>query len=464
MLFNSLEFCLFFPLVWLIFAWMPSQSSKRNVLLIASLFFYGYWNWTYLFLLIGTSTIDFLCAQNLFKANSKIVRKIWLTTSLLSNLLILGFFKYGLFVGKQLHQFDLVSDVPSWINVLLPVGISFYTFQAMAYVIDIYKNKIKPERSYLQFLFFISFFPQLVAGPIERAPHLLGQLKNLSLIKLEFIVPALNLILWGFWKKLFIADRLGVYVDLVFENPNEANGFQILLGTLFFGFQIYCDFSGYSDIARGTARFFGVDLMVNFDAPYLSKSLQEFWRKWHISLSGWFKDYVFIPLGGSHSQSSKIALNLLIVFSLSGIWHGANWTFLLWGLWHGSGLIFERFAPQSLKFQALNRFTVLFWIFAGWSIFRANSISDLAILFNNLFHLDFVSISEINLFRSNSEFILAILGIVLLMAAEKFKNQFQFSFGQKNQNYGVLGLLSIGFFALLLLGKFKGQDFIYFQF
>lgn len=443
---------------------MRSQTSKRNVLLIASLFFYGYWNWTYLFLLIGTSTIDFFCAQNLFKSNSEVVRKKWLAISLLSNLLILGFFKYGLFVGKQLHQFDLVSTVPTWLQVVLPVGISFYTFQAMAYVIDVYRNRLKPEKSYLQFLLFISFFPQLVAGPIERAPHLMGQLRNLSPIKSELVIPALNLILWGFWKKLFLADRLGVYTDLVFENPTEANGPQILLGTLFFGFQIYCDFSGYSDIARGTARFFGIDLMINFDAPYLAKSLQEFWRKWHISLSGWFRDYVFIPLGGSHTKSYKIALNLLIVFGLSGLWHGANWTFILWGLWHGFGLIFERFAPQNLKIQTLSRFIALLWIFSGWTIFRANSMSDLGIFLNNLIHFDFESISEFNLFRSNSEFTLAILGLFLLVAAEKYKNHFQYRIGEKNQNFSWLGLLSIGFFALLLFGKFKGQDFIYFQF
>jgi alginate O-acetyltransferase complex protein AlgI len=464
MLFNSLEFCLFFPLVWLIFNCLPKQTSKRNLLLLASLFFYGYWNWTYLILLISTSTIDFFCAKFLYRAKEKSTRKKWLLASILSNLTVLGFFKYGLFFGRQLHQFDLVANIPNWLNVLLPVGISFYTFQAMAYVIDVYRNRLKPETSFPQFLLFISFFPQLVAGPIERAPHLLGQLRNLVPIKTEKIVPALYLIMWGFWKKIFIADRLGVYVDAVFEDPNRANGLQIVIGTLFFGFQIYGDFSGYSDIARGIARFFGIDLMVNFDAPYLSGSLREFWRRWHISLSGWFRDYVFIPLGGSHGKETKISVNLLIVFILSGFWHGANWTFLLWGFWHGIGLVAERFLRKKIPAFFFNQVFVLLWIFSGWAIFRSNSIADLGILCRKLLLFHSSHFDEINLFHSNSEFLLAFLGLGILLWVEKIKSKFSVADWVNQARITTITGLSIAFLLLLLFGKFKGQDFIYFQF
>lgn len=460
MLFNSLDFCLFFPLVWLIFTYLPTQRIKANLLLTASLFFYGYWNWHYLFLLLLTSTVDFWAARKISASNEPNEKRTWLILSILSNLCVLGFFKYGFFLGSQLAGWGLVRETPAWLEVILPVGISFYTFQAMAYVLDVYRNRLPAESSYPDFLLFISFFPQLVAGPIERAPHLLGQLKNLKTPEKETLIPAIVLIGRGFWKKLFIADRLAVYVDTVFNQPQQANSAQIILATVFFGFQIYGDFSGYSDIARGLARFFGIDLMLNFNRPHFAHSLQDFWRRWHISLSGWFRDYVYHPLGGGRNGNPY--LNLLIVFGLSGFWHGANWTFLIWGLWHGLGLVVERMLVPKGGFPGY-RVLVLAWVFAGWFIFRVNSLTDMTIIGQQLFQFQ-GGFESWNLWHSNSEGLLAVLGIAFLLLLEARQETWKMKF--ENIPFPLIqwSLIGIGFFLLLWFGKFKGEDFIYFQF
>lgn len=458
MLFNSLDFCLFLPIVWVVFRYLPKGKLRSYWVLLGSLFFYGYWNWTYLFLLIFTSTIDFLVAQRLEKSRTQPARKGWLWASIISNLGVLGFFKYGLFFGHQLLDWQCIDETPAWLQVMLPVGISFYTFQAMAYVIDVYRNRLPAEKSYPDFLLFISFFPQLVAGPIERAPHLLGQLKRLHLPENARIIPALWLILRGFWKKIFLADRLGVYVDAVFNQPQNAHGPEILLATLFFGFQIYGDFSGYSDIARGVARFFGVELMLNFNKPYLAGSLQDFWRRWHISLSGWFRDYVYHPLGGS--KTAQTNRNLLIVFTLSGFWHGANWTFLLWGFWHGTGLMLERTFFKNAA-GIFHRMGVMLWVFAGWLIFRVNHLADLHLVLTKLWQFDWL---WVNHFQSDSELGLALSAIAGLILLETREEKWSHGLLEKQNNRNILILLSCGLMLLLWMGKFKGQDFIYFQF
>lgn len=462
MLFNSLEFPLFFLLVWGVFSLLPGLRARQMLLLAASLFFYGYWKAEYLLLLLATSGIDYAAAIRLEKSASPSGKKFWLWCSLTSNLGILAWFKYGLFLALNLQHLGLVRDVPDWISVILPVGISFYTFQAMAYMMDVYRGRMKAERSYLRFLLFIAFFPQLVAGPIERAPHLLGQLNALRNIARDKILPAAALIMLGFWKKLFLADRLGVYVDSVFREPAATGAPTILLATMFFGFQIYCDFSGYSDIARGIARFFGVELMLNFRRPYLSPSLTAFWRNWHISLSGWFRDYVYHPLGGNRLGHSQLMFNLLLVFALSGIWHGANWTFLIWGFWHGFGLVAERQLGMEKSGNRLYSAGVMVWVFAGWLIFRAGSLHDILLLLQHLRFSEPLS-AILEPMDSKTELLLSLLGIAGLILLEKNTDALGTAFrriGPVVQSIGLAAALVL----LLWLGKFSGSDFIYFQF
>jgi len=463
MIFNSLDFLLFFPFVWLVFYFLKNQNQKANWLLISSLFFYGYWKPEYLILLTLTSTIDYFSALYIQKSESRRARKIGLLASIVSNLSILILFKYSHFLASNLNLAGWLNETPAWLNLVLPVGISFYTFQAMAYVIDVYRKRLPAEKSFSRFLLFITFFPQLVAGPIERAPHLMVQLTRLKAATSEKIIPALWLICMGLWKKVFIADRLGVFVDGVFNNIPESNGIQCLLAIFFFGIQIYCDFSGYSDIARGIARFFGVNLMLNFNNPYLATSLTDFWRRWHISLSGWFRDYVYHPLGGGRNGYSRTFVNILIVFLLSGIWHGANWTFLMWGLWHGLGLVLERVFGMVKNRAIPYRLATLFWIFAGWTFFRINSIYDLDLFLQKIQEFDWSGFQQFNLFRSNWEFLLAALGIVSLLMIEKYQTLRFRWYSRLSQNQRMAWITTM-FLMLIWLGKFKGQDFIYFQF
>ena len=466
MLFNSLEFPVFLGLILLLFQVFRKSGDRQILLLFSSLFFYGYWKWSYLVLLIVSSSIDYWAAIQIGKHAENRQKRFFLFCSIAGNLSILLYFKYGTFLG---HTFFFKSGpLPDWLDVVLPVGISFYTFQAIGYVIDVYRNRLPAEKSYVSFLLFITFFPQLVAGPIERAPHLLNQLKKFNANAPVLWLPGIWLVIRGFAKKLLLADRLGVYVDAAFNNPSATTLPQVITSTVFFGFQIYCDFSGYSDIARGIASFFGVDLMKNFDLPYLAKSLSEFWRRWHISLSGWFRDYVYFPLGGSKNGTFSTVINLLVVFGLSGLWHGANWTFLLWGLWHGAGLIGERFLTQSTNRSStsasgnsnrlIQGFT-LFWVFTGWFFFRVNSIDDLSHL---LLHSEW-SFRNFNLFHSASELTLSVAGILILLILEIKVSSQRFKIYHQNfwtQSSAILIVIAF----LIWFGHFKGQDFIYFQF
>jgi len=458
MLFNSLEFPLFLILLLLLFSLLKGNRERRLLLLAASLFFYGYWKWTYLLLLLASSGIDFFAAIAIGKSEEQLRKRLFLWLSLAANLGILCFFKYSAFFGKAF--FFESGEVPAWVPVLLPVGISFYTFQAMAYVMDVYRGRMEAEKSWTDYMLFITFFPQLVAGPIERAPHLMEQVKKPFLN--PDILPGLILLASGLFKKLVIADRLGVYVDAAFNQPSEASAPQIITATIFFGFQIYGDFSGYSDIARGCASFFGISLMSNFRSPYLATDLGDFWRRWHISLSGWFRDYLYHPLGGNQAGKLRTYFNLLLVFCLSGLWHGANWTFLIWGAWHGAGLILQRifgglFRPGLL----FSRMLCLLWVFAGWFFFRVNNLEDAALLLRNTANW---KISNFNLFHSVSELSLALSSIFILMLSEhKSLKEYTESIRQWSGLLRWTALL-VCLSALLWLGHFKGGDFIYFQF
>lgn len=461
MLFNSLEFPVFLAVVLLIFHQLTSIRQKQYLLLAASLFFYGYWKWTYLLLLVFSSGIDFFAALGIQRSTSVGKKKAFLWLSLMANLGILAYFKYSLFFGAAF--FFTPGEVPAWVPIVLPVGISFYTFQAMSYVLDVYRGRMEAEKSWTDYLLFITFFPQLVAGPIERAPHLLGQLKLLP--QVTSFYPGILLLLSGFFKKLVLADRMAVYSDAVFNRAAEASPQEILLATVFFGFQIYGDFSGYSDIARGCASFFGLDLMANFRSPYLASNLADFWRRWHISLSGWFRDYLYHPLGGSRNGLTITCLNIFIVFIISGIWHGANWTFLLWGCWHGCGLIIQKLGGKLFNIGTLiSRTLSLIWIFAGWFFFRVNSLSDARIFAGQLSSVQAWKQLPANLFHSQSEMALALISISLLLFAESGLLQLNRSKLEKLPLSGKLAFSILALSLLLWFGHFKGGDFIYFQF
>ena len=461
MLFNSLEFPLFLSIVLLIFYQLRDKRHRQFLLLFASLFFYGYWKWTYLLLLVFSSGIDFFAALGISQSKTHFRKKLLLWLSLAGNLGILAYFKYSLFVGTAF--FFAPGEVPGWVPLILPVGISFYTFQAMSYVLDVYRGRMEAEKSWTDYLLFITFFPQLVAGPIERAPQLLDQLKNPG-TALDF-TPGILLILSGLFKKLLIADRLAVYVDAVYNQPQSADIYPLAIATIFFGFQIYCDFSGYSDIARGCASFFGIHLMENFKSPYLAKDLGDFWRRWHISLSGWFRDYLYHPLSGNRNGLAVSCLNIFIVFCISGLWHGANWTFLIWGCWHGAGLIVQRLAGKIIrpaKFIVIS--LTLFWVFAGWFFFRLNKMEDAAIFYRNIKSSTLTNTNNINLFHSSSEMLTALISIFALLLLES--GWFQPVFWQIN-SWSFRKRLLFGTAAaslLLWFGHFKGGDFIYFQF
>jgi len=337
MLFNSLSFAIFLPVVFLLY-WFATKGNlklQNRLLLVSSYFFYGCWDYRFLFLLIFSTLLDYYSGIKISEASSKKVRLFWLWLSISINLGFLAVFKYfNFFVASFADGISLLGFTPSFLtlNVLLPVGISFYTFHGLSYIIDIYKNRIKEERNFIDYSLFVSFFPLLVAGPIERATHLLPQIKRERTFDTSKAVDGLRQILWGLFKKIVIADSCAEYANMIFNNSSEYNGSTLILGALFFTFQIYCDFSGYSDIALGTARLFGIDLLKNFAFPYFSRDIAEFWRRWHISLSSWFRDYLYIPLGGSKGSIWKKVRNTFIIFLVSGFWHGANWTFIVWGL------------------------------------------------------------------------------------------------------------------------------------
>lgn len=402
MLFNSQSFFIFFAIVYLLYLALHKNRTLQNgLLLIASYYFYGSWDWRFLSLIAISTIVDFFIGRALGRTplDALARRKQLLAISVVVNLSILGFFKYFNFFAESLA--DLLSLLgmqanPTTLQIILPVGISFYTFQTMSYTIDIYRNRLRPARTFLDFAVFVSFFPQLVAGPIERASNLIPQFEKPRRITVEQINTGLFLILWGLFKKMVVGDNAGLIADQIFNDYANYQGVDLLIGVLAFSIQIYGDFSGYSDIARGISRLMGFELMVNFRLPYFALNPTDFWQRWHISLSSWLRDYLYIPLGGNRKGTFKTYRNLFVTMLLGGLWHGAAWNFVIWGAFHGTILILYRlFEKKSAHrdpwggdhayFVVVAKMMLMFALtLVGWLIFRASSAEQIAYMLSHL--------------------------------------------------------------------------------
>ncbi|WP_418639597.1 MBOAT family O-acyltransferase [Winogradskyella sp.] len=490
MLFNSLDFAIFFPIVFALYWLVARNLTLRNVLiLVASYTFYGWWDWRFLFLIAVSTLVDFYVGKKMHKIENKKKRKQLLFVSLLVNLGFLVYFKYtNFFIESFVDSFRLFGKEleVSTLNIILPVGISFYTFQTLSYTIDIYRKQLKPTNDIIAFSAFVSFFPQLVAGPIERASHLLPQFYKTYTFNYKLVKSGLLLMAFGLFKKMVIADRAALYVNQVYNNVDDYGGVGYIYATVLFAFQIYCDFSGYSDIAIGLGRTMGFDLMKNFDSPYISKSLTEFWRRWHISLSTWFRDYLYIPLGGSKKGKYRTYANLFIVFVVSGLWHGAAMTFIIWGAIHGIILMIEKgtFTFRKRLFNKIgldkNNFSnhlffgfIIFTIVCfGWVFFRANSLSDslqIVLGFFSDFNLGDMFKKETYLigFKPN-EFKVITIAILMLFAFEYFHKKHNSIKFLNNQSTLFRWSFYLSIVILIMLFGIYGdrniQEFIYFQF
>ena len=389
--FTSIEFLLFFPVV-LALHWLLPHRLRKHWLLAASYLFYMYWNPALIVLVLFSTAVDYFCSLGIERSrDNPVVMKLLLLTSVIVNLGLLFTFKYlDLFFRTADTVFAWLSlpcRAPE-LDLILPVGISFYTFQTMSYTIDVYRGRIRAERDPVTFCLYVSYFPQLVAGPIERPENLLPQLKQERFFRQADFSGGFVLLLRGFFKKIVVADAMAPLVDRVFQNPELALGPEVILGSMLFGIQIYCDFSGYSDIARGCSRFMGVELMENFKDPYSAPTIRDFWRRWHISLTSWFTDYVYIPLGGSRKGLTRQLFNILLVFLLSGLWHGAEWSFVIWGAIHGiyqvCGILWQRFGPKSAMPVWLQKLRTFGLVSFAWIFFRAETVADAAILLSRL--------------------------------------------------------------------------------
>lgn len=391
MLFNSLAFAMFLPVVFVLY-WCLPHKYRWGVLLISSYYFYMSWNPKYVMLIFLTTFAAYLAGRLLEHEENECRRKsIVVVTSVLCLGILFVFKYYNFFSENLVNILQLVSIQlhPITLNLLLPVGISFYTFQTLSYVLDVYKRKVPVEHHFGIFATFISFFPQLVAGPIERTENLLPQINKEKVFSYEQATGGLRLMAWGFFKKLAIADVLAIYVDAAYASLDKCAGIDCLCAIVFFSIQIYCDFSGYSDIAIGTARLLGIELMTNFHSPYCATSVKEFWSRWHISLSTWFRDYLYIPLGGNRGSKWQHYSNIMLTFLVSGLWHGANWTFILWGGMHGIALVMENCLSRFLSVKGrlgkiVSGLTVFIFCNLAWVMFRASSVNDFCLIISNL--------------------------------------------------------------------------------
>ena len=479
MLFNSLEFIVFFPIVLGIY-FLISHRYRWILLLIASYYFYMSWNYKYIILIILSTVIDYFAGIHMARTERKHKKKLLLLLSLCANLGLLFFFKYYNFFSINANyifeQVNIFYHFPS-MHFLLPVGISFYTFQTLSYTIDVYRGNKEPERHLGKFALYVSFFPQLVAGPIERSERLLPQFHKEITFNYQRVRDGLVLMVWGMFKKVVIADRLAEYVNLVYNQHHDFEGLQNLIATIFFTFQIYCDFSGYSDIAIGAALVMGYRLMTNFRRPYLATSIREFWQRWHISLSTWFRDYLYIPLGGNRVVKWRWYFNLFITFLISGLWHGAAWTFVIWGALHGIYLIFGIFSKNLEKryfpsFAERNNnlvyiynlvITFVLVVFA-WIFFRANNINDAFDIIHSMFTGSYANI-QVNLFEFKADFIISFVSIGLLLAFEIFDEKLNWSNKLvKLPKMIKWALLIFVLLCIMVLGKWNEVDFLYFQF
>ena len=480
MLFNSLDFAIFFPIIFILYWFVFKNRLNQNILIaVSSYIFYGWWDWRFLALILLSTAIDYIIGIKLNKTEVQRRRKFLLLLSLLVNLGFLGFFKYfNFFIENFTNAFSFFGyQFDSWsINIILPVGISFYTFQTLSYTIDIYRKKIKPSKSFISFAAFVSFFPQLVAGPIERASHLLPQFENKREFKYDLAVNGLRQILWGLFKKIVIADNCARFVTIIFSQSDNLNGSTLVLGALLFTFQIYGDFSGYSDIAIGISRLLGFDLMKNFNFPYFSRDIAEFWRRWHISLSTWFRDYLYIPLGGSRGSSFLKIRNILIIFIVSGFWHGANWTFIFWGILNALYflplLLFNKnrnnlntvaedsYFPTIRELVSIST-TFTLTVFA-WIFFRADSLTHAFKYIQGIFSSSIIQLPD---FSGIGLIIPTLVLTIIFIIIEWMGRKDEFAIEQIFKK-NIYVRYSFYYLIIVTIILFKGpqQDFIYFQF
>jgi D-alanyl-lipoteichoic acid acyltransferase DltB (MBOAT superfamily) len=483
MLFNSLNFALFLPIVFVLYWFVTNKNLKAQnlLLLIASYFFYACWDWRFLFLLVFSTVLDYYTGLKMQNSRSKALRKFWFWLSVSVNLGFLAVFKYYNFFASSfaeaISHLGFQVNNPWTLNIILPIGISFYTFHGLSYVIDIYKERIDAERNFIDYSVFVSFFPLLVAGPIERATHLLPQIK----VKREFdytnTVDGLKQILWGLFKKVVIADNFATFANEIFQHSSTYSGSTLVMGAIFFAFQIYGDFSGYSDIALGTARLFGIDLLRNFAFPYFSRNIAEFWRRWHISLSSWFKDYLYIPLDGSKRGMWITVRNTFIIFLISGFWHGANWTFIIWGALHALYImpsILRRTNRNNLDIVAKGKLfpswrelgamiitfglTTLAWIF-----FRAETVGKAFSYIGNIFKPSLFTLPE---YQGLDDSKLIIQFAIIFLIIEWRGREQQYAIANFFQHKPRLVRIAFYYILLFLIFFFNGssQEFIYFQF
>ena len=482
MLFNSLDFAIFLPIVFLLY-WFVAQKNlkiQNGLIVIASYVFYGWWDWRFLSLIIFSTVVDYLVGFKLRNEDQKSKRKVLLWISILVNLGFLGFFKYyNFFLENFVDAFSLFGMTinANSLNIILPVGISFYTFQTLSYTIDVYKNKLEPTEDFIAFSAFVCFFPQLVAGPIERATNLLPQFYKKRTFIYHKAVDGMRQILWGLFKKIVIADNCAEFANQIFNNSADMNGSTLVLGAIFFTFQIYGDFSGYSDIAIGTSRLFGFDLKQNFATPYFSRDIAEFWRRWHISLSTWFRDYLYIPLGGSRGGTWMKVRNTFAIFLVSGFWHGSNWTFIIWGALNAiyflpllltnnnrkhlrviaEGKLFPSLG-ESFAMLATFGLTVFAWIF-----FRADNISHALSYISRMCSVS--TFTPFQILTPKVTMIYTIGMIILFLIVEWIQRDKIHALDVHNKNFTFRWMLYLIVILIMIsFGYFGENEFIYFQF
>ena len=485
MIFNSIEFLMFYPLVLLLYFVLP-KCCKWPLLLAASYFFYMIWNPPLIFLILFTTAVSYVSAIIIEKTENKRRKKFWLAMTLITSLGVLFFFKYFNFLADSaISIWNLFGGEADFIalKLILPVGISFYTFQTLSYVIDVYRGDIKAERHFGWYALFVSFFPQLVAGPIERPDNLLPQLKETHRLEADNAFVGLQKMTIGFFKKIVVADLIAEFVNAVYNNPAESTGLGIVIASVLFSVQIYCDFSGYTDIAIGCARIMGIRLMQNFDRPYRARTIKEFWARWHISLSTWFRDYLYIPLGGNRCSKARHYFNLFVVFFVSGLWHGASWTFVIWGCLHGIYQIIGMMTKKPrLAFHKMLRikedslFLVLwqrFWTFVlvcfSWIFFRANSIKDAGTLLGNLtkgWNIEAMKATVSSMGITLTGVLVTVLSIVILSMLDALCSDKElYENGTASRQYTVTWIaLAVAVAWCLLLSVGGASAFIYFQF
>ncbi len=483
MFFNSIDFAIFLPILFLLYWFVADKNLKvQNFLVVvASYVFYGWWDWRFLSLILFSTIVDYSVGIGLKNYENLTKRKLLLWTSIIANLGVLAFFKYYNFLLENLVEaFSLFGHTinPQGLNIILPVGISFYTFQTLSYSIDVYKRKLEPTNDFVAFMAFVSFFPQLVAGPIERATHLLPQFNKKRSFEYDKAVDGLRQILWGFFKKIVIADNAAQVANEIFNNSTDYSGSTLVLGALFFTFQIYGDFSGYSDIAIGTARLFGFNLIQNFKFPYFSRDIAEFWRRWHISLSTWFRDYLYIPLGGSRGGTWMKIRNIFIIFMVSGLWHGANWTFITWGLLNAiyflpllllkknrvniNTVAEGRYLPNLKEFFQMGTtfgLTVLAWI-----LFRAENIGHALSYLSTIFSKSLLTIPH---FTGIKHALMQVIPISIFIIIEWIGRNEEFAIAKIGLNSKRWIRWSWYTFIIFLIGLYMQTvetPFIYFQF